>query len=690
MQAIFLSKILKMKRKKHSKNTQKPTALSFQFSDLFSADYRIIAALLIILPLLIYVQVYDFELLWDDGEESVGGHLSNLFMAQPSWVSFRQLFSEAFFGMYIPITYLLWGLLKSLAELLSLPVNSVLHLSNVVVHIVNGLLVFTILKQFIINKWAVLLGVGFFLLHPIQVEAVAFVSEFRVLLATLFVLLSLYYYLKKPVNLPYLSLIFFVLAILSKPSAVVLVPFIFLLNYFHFGFKLRKNIEKTLPFALIALIGIIVAHSVQSKFNIHTSEYAIAFWQRPFAWLDSIVFYLYKIIYPYNLSASYMLSPKFISVQWWFYPLALMPLALGYLLWLGRKTQPILVFAVALFIAGFFTTSGFVDFSFQKFSLVADRYVYFAMIGIALLIATVFSKTQSKYWQGLMLAILLGFSSLSAFRQIPIWQNSFELWSHSMNYEVTPNYARSNLAVYFYKIADSLLDLKQYQQADVYFDKAINLYPKKNPELSRAFYNKGVSYLRQKKYQQALDSFNQAIKIDPNNVDANNGKIDALTSLVKHFSDKGREFASAGKHQQAIVYFDKAINITLPNNKKYLAILFSNKGRAFASMGKYQQAADSFGQAIKHYPQDDISDRGTAFYNKGLALFKLKKHQQALEHFNQAIKINPTNAAAHNANIDVLIIIKQCKKAKQAATFAQQHKVKLQEEIVKNLHKVCP
>ena len=546
-----------MKRKKRLKNSKKPVALSFQFSDLFSSDYRIITALLVILPLLIYAQVYNFELLWDDGEESVGGHLSNLFMAQPSWVSFRQLFSEAFFGMYIPITYLLWGLLKSLAELLSLPVNSILHLSNVVVHIVNGLLVFTILKQFIVNKWAVLLGVGFFLLHPIQVEAVAFVSEFRGLLAALFALLSWYYYLKNQANLSYLSLLFFILAILSKPSAVVLVPFVFIINYFHYDFKIAKNIEKTLSFALIALIGIIVAHSVQSKFNIHTSEYAIAFWQRPFAWLDSIVFYLYKIIYPYNLSASYMLSPKFISMQWWFYPLALMPLTLGYLLWMERKTQPILVFATALFIAGFFTTSGFVDFSFQKFSLVADRYVYFAMIGTALAVANLADR---KYWQVLLFGVLLIFAVLSAFRQIPIWQNPIKLWSHSMNYEITPNYARNNLVANFNNTGASLLNLKKYQQARVYFDKAINLYPKD----IEAIYNKGVSYLRQKKYQQAL------------------------------------------------------------------------------------------------------------------------------EHFNQAIKISPNYANVHNAKIHVLALLKQCKKAKQAAVFAQQHRVKLQQAMVDDLHKVCP
>ena len=671
-----------MKIKKRLKNSKKPATLNFKFSDLFSADYRIITVLLIILPLLIYAQVYNFEFVWDDTR-----HLKNPFLQNPSWASFTQLFTQPFFAMYIPVSYLFWGLLKALAELLSLPVNSVLHLSNVVVHIINGLLVFTIFKQFIANKWAVLLGVGFFLLHPIQVETVSWVSEFRGLLATLFALLSCYYYLKKSAKLSYLALIFFVLAALSKPSAVVLAPFVFLLNYFYYGFKLGKNIEKTLLFALIALVFVIIASSVQLG-TVDFAQYSLAFWQRPFAWLDSIVFYLYKIIYPYHLSLSYALSPKFISAQWWFYPLALMPAGLGYFLWLRRKTQPLLIFAVALFVAGFFTTSGFVSFIFQKFSLVADRYIYFAMIGTALVVANLADR---KYWRVGLLSVLLIFASLSAFRQIPIWQNKLALWSHSMNYEVTPSYAHDSLAVNFNNTGDSLFDLKQYNQAITYFDKAIKLLPKKNTEkLAKAFYNKGLSLLHLKKYQQALDSFNQAIKINPNNVNANNGKINALTSLVKHFSDKGREFASAGKHQQAIVYFDKAINITLPNNKKYLAILFSDKGRAFANMGKYQQAAYNFGQAIKHYPQDDISDRGTAFYNKGLALFKLKKQQQALEHFNQAIKINPTNAAAHNANIDVLIIIKQCKKAKQAYAFAQQHKIKLQEEIAKNLHKVCP
>ena len=292
------------------------------------------------------------------------------------------------------------------------------------------------------------------------------------------------------------------------------------------------------------------------------AQYSLAFWQRPFAWLDSIVFYLYKIIYPYNLSLSYALSPKFISAQWWFYPLAFVPLALGYLLWRYRKIQPLLVFAVALFVAGFFSTSGFVSFIFQKYSLVADRYVYFAMIGVALVVANLADR---KYWWILLTSVLLIFASFSAFRQVPIWQNKLALWSHSMNYEVTPSYARDSLAVNFNNIGSSLEGLKQYNQAIIYFDKAIKLFPKKNTvKLAKTFYNKGFSLLHLKKYQQALDSF------------------------------------------------------------------------------------------------------------------------------NQAIKINPNYANAHNGKIHVLALLKQCKKAKQALGFAQQHKIKLRELVAKNLHKVCP
>ncbi|SMM97951.1 hypothetical protein SPONN_794 [uncultured Candidatus Thioglobus sp.] len=507
--------------------------LSFKFSDLFTADYRLITALLIVLPLLVYAQVYDFSFVWDDGLASIGGHMNHPFIVNPSWVSFGQLFSEPYFGMYIPITYLFWGGLKEFADLLSLPSNSVLHLSNMVVHIINGLLVFIILRQFVINKWAVLVGTLFFLLHPIQVESVAFISEFRGLLAFTFSLSALYIYLKNQENFSYLSLFLFVLALLSKPSATVLVLFVFVINYFHYGFKLKNNILKILPFALVAFLFVLNAYFVQFQHDTNSSNYAIAIWQRPFVWLDSVVFYLSQLIYPYYLSASYTLSAKFITQQWWFYPLAFLPLGLSYWLWLKRKTYPMSIFAVLLFVAGFFTTSGLITFAFQNFSLVADRYLYFAMVGVALLVATIFS-IDKKITRAVIIVILLVFTSLSAFRQIPVWHDPLKLWLHAHTYELTQKYAHSNLVVALYRKGKVLQKAQKKKQALVYFNKAIehsSESTKKNTAL--VFGRRGMIFFQQQKYQKALADFTKAVESNPSGYSENVNKIHTLIVLKK-------------------------------------------------------------------------------------------------------------------------------------------------------------
>ncbi|SMN02337.1 hypothetical protein SPONN_866 [uncultured Candidatus Thioglobus sp.] len=316
--------------------------------------------------------------------------------------------------------------------------------------------------------------------------------------------------------------------------------FVFVINYFHYGFKPWDNIRKTLPFALIALTIVLFTQSVQFGGNINfEQQHTLAYWQRPFAWLDSIVFYLYQLIYPYHLSASYTLFPKFIAQQAWFYPLALLPLGLGYWLWLKRKTSPMLVFSVALFVAGFFTTSGLLSFFFQQYSLVTDRYLYFAMLGIALLVASIF-KSDNKIKQGLIIGVLIVFTGLSAFRQIPLWQSEFALWSHSVRYELSEQYALENLnavyanrAVSFHNKGNAFKIAGENERAITYFTKAIDQYPKhfKN-RLGMSFNSRGTLLFHQKKYEKSLSDFIQTVKLEPDNNDANVNKI-LLHSILK-------------------------------------------------------------------------------------------------------------------------------------------------------------
>ncbi|SMM97954.1 hypothetical protein SPONN_797 [uncultured Candidatus Thioglobus sp.] len=509
--------------------------LSFKFSDLFTADYRLITALLIILPLIIYAQVYDFSFVWDDNGTDEVRHLNNPFVLNPSSESFGQLFSESYFGMYIPVSYLFWGMLKWFSELFSLPLNSVLHLSNVVVHIINGLLVFTVLRQFVNNKWAVLIGVLFFLLHPIQVEAVAWVSEFRNLLAFGFSLSALIIYLKNQTNLSYGSLLLFVLAVLSKPSAVVLPLIIFAINYFHYGFKLKHNIIRTLPFGLIALIAAIIIINIQSH-GIVDNQVA-TYTQRPVIWLNSIALYLKQLIYPANLNAVYGLPVPYMVHQWWFAIFPIIPLSLGVYFWIVRKKQPLLLFASSLFLIGFLPTSGFASFSFQLVSVVADRYLYFSMLGVALLIASIFS-TDKIIKQGLIIAVLVGFSALSVFKQIPIWNNELKLWQYVVNHaQYDSYYAKRALGSAFHNEGWALAKRGKNQQALAILDNLIaNQFNHKLYFIDNTFYLRGVIMMQQQKYQKALSDFSQSVAINAKNSDSREGKIAVFTALGQCFN----------------------------------------------------------------------------------------------------------------------------------------------------------
>ena len=97
--------------------------------------------------------------------------------------------------------------------------------------------------------------------------------------------------------------------------------------------------------------------------------------------------------------------------------------------------------------------------------------------------------------------------------KIPIWQNSLKLWSHAINYEITPSYAHGNLAVYFNIKGRKFASAGKYQQAIVYFDKAINTTPSNYKKYLAIFFSgKGRAFANIGKYQQAADSFGHAIK----------------------------------------------------------------------------------------------------------------------------------------------------------------------------------
>src|SRR6186713_2804795 len=210
--------------------------------------------LLWILPILLFTGICFFPMLknhltnWDDEYYVV----QNALLRGPDWAG---IFSKPIVSNYHPITI---ATLAANYSMTGLDASSYL-ITNLLLHLINTGLVFYFIWLISGKKlWAAAFSAIVFGIHPMHVESVAWVSERKDLLYTLFFLLSLiqyWYFLanKKSRNLIY-CFVFFTLSLLSKPAAIILPLVLFLLDYWYGRPLGKKSIFEKIPFLFLALV----------------------------------------------------------------------------------------------------------------------------------------------------------------------------------------------------------------------------------------------------------------------------------------------------------------------------------------------------------------------------------------------------------------------------------------------------
>jgi len=113
------------------------------------------------------------------------------------------------------------------------------HVTNVILHICNTLIIFVILYQITQKRWQSFFVAALFSCHPIHVESIAWITERKDVLSTFFLMLFLYTYIqytKKENFVRYLAaLFFFILGLMSKPMLVTVPILLILLDYWPLG-----------------------------------------------------------------------------------------------------------------------------------------------------------------------------------------------------------------------------------------------------------------------------------------------------------------------------------------------------------------------------------------------------------------------------------------------------------------------
>ena len=555
------------------------------------------------------------------------------------------------------------------------------HVTNLILHIVEALLIWVILRKLSIP--GAFLAALVFAVHPVNVESVAWIAQRKNLMAMLFFLLSMLWYLKaemstasagisparshggpweratspqplapSPSSLFYwLSLAAFVLAMLGKGSAVVL-PALVLGIVWRLHPLTRWDLLRIAPFFMIAL----ALTGVNIWFQTHGAGEAIrtaGFTERLLGAGGVVWFYLYKALVPLNL--------LFIYAQWriqpdnplWWLPL----LTAGFvtaLLWHYRESwsRPFLL-AWGFFCLSLLPVLGFVDVYFMKFSMVADHYQHIALIAVIALVSAGFGawhrQTLGKMrWASTLVALAMaGTLTFLTWRQCGLYRDALTLYGATLEKNPECWMAQNNLGL-------ALIRAGQPQEAIEYLQRALEI----KPDFADAHINLGVTLLQIGRVREAIDHYRQAVRMRPESVDdhINLGvalvqagrpqeAIDCYMSALKHDSSSpvlrfnlGIALAQTGRLPEAIEYYRQALALKPDYFKAY-----SNLGNALVQAGRSQEAIEIYLKALALKP-----DSAGEHINLGVALVQIGRPKEAIEHYNRALALRPEHALIYS------------------------------------------
>lgn len=396
-----------------------------------------IPLLLVIATLAIYAVTGSFDLLytWDDRLYILTNSTVHAF----TLTHLQEAFSDYYVGNYAPLTILsymidhaLWGLRPT-----------GYHLENILLHAANGLLFYTLLRRLSFSDWQAGAAAWIFLLHPVQVETVAWVSQRKSLLAMCFFLAALLCYqsyaaLQANHRRSYLlSLASIAAALFSKSVAVIFPAVIVLydLTYDRGGARpTRQRLLDKVPFLVIA--AVVAALAVISQAHDEGGGRGDYPGGSPLATFYTMVpvlaGYLRDGILPFDLSPYYLVTIRQQPDAVFIGSLAVL-LALALVgTFLYRAARP-LFFWYGLFLIALVPVMQIVP----LITLKNDRYLYTPLLGFAVLVVLggqrIFETIHGRwrYLASCCVAFVMLALPLLAFKQSLYWRNDLTLWNRA-------------------------------------------------------------------------------------------------------------------------------------------------------------------------------------------------------------------------------------------------------------------
>ncbi len=600
-----------------------------------------------------YARVFNAGFIWDD--ES---HLTrNPCIVGP--LGLKEVWTSAR-AVYYPLVLTTFWTVHKFVGLSPWPY----HLLNVLLHAGSAVLLWQILRQ--LNVRGAWLGAALWALHPVMVQSVAWVTELKNTQSGFFYLLSILCFLKWDEKPPQqggalsrspqrrtgdrrslifaLSLIFFILATLSKPSVVMLPAVIGLCIWWRTGRIYWRDVAALAPFVLISALASVWT-ILEQKFHAGAigAEWAQTWPDRLIIAGRAIWFYVAKLIWPHPLIFIY---PRWEidSSQLMAYLPLVAALAGIVALWLIRaKWSRAVFFAAAYYVVSLFPVLGFFSVYFFRYSFVSDHFQYLASMGpLALAGAGIvtgcnrlaasrrLSALPSTWWRsatcmtpfaGICGVVLLALVFLT-WRQTAVYHNVVTLYTATLTKNPGCWMAHYNLGI-------ALNDQGDADRAIAHYRQAVEL----RPSYAEAHYNLGRLLAQKGQLDEALVHYEKALEINPADAEAHN--------------NLGATLFANGRVDEAIAHYRKALAI-----QPDYADASCNLASALLSNGDLDGAIAYYSACLAILP-----NQAEAQYNLASALFQTGRMDEAIAHYQKVLELRPESADAR-ANLGSIFLAK--------------------------------
>ncbi|MBX2906905.1 MAG: tetratricopeptide repeat protein [Taibaiella sp.] len=539
---------------------------------------------------------------WDDGAYTI----ANPDVQGLKTGNLTRWFTNYYLGNYHPFT------MASLAVDYRLGANDPLiyHLSAIILHLVNSLLVYVLVSRLQKNSWVSLLTALLFAVHPVQSESVMWIAERKTLLAGTFSLCAMISYTGHltagrrilPVYL------WCVAAMLSKGTAVMMPVSLLAIDIWVTGTIKQRALLDKLPLLACSLFFGIVAIRAQSSGGFLPSPEAASYLERIVVAGYALSGYVVHMIYPIGLSAIYP-YPKDLTVVHF----AGLFFALGYIsatVWLISKKRIVLGAGMLFFALNMLPVLQLLRFGE---ALMADRYLYLACLGLFYPTAYALMKFKGNT----ALAVRAATGAIVCMLAV-VTVNRNKHWLNDDTFFSTLLTQHPHSPVALYSAGIMRMRSNDLDAAELLMERAVS----KDPRNYKAWYNKGMLHIKQGRRQEAMHALSESI---------------SLARYPRALVQRGLLYVQMGSLADALTDAEGALGMEPGNARGWYL-----KATALEKLGKQDSALLCYEKAIQYRATEPAYYIGHA-----LALEHIGRNKEALGDLEKATAMAPKNADAH-------------------------------------------